>query len=163
MTGTLINVGAVLVGTTIGVLIGHGLPAGIQQRVLLGLGMVTLVLGIDNALEWDVTNPLIVMGAVLLRLSFPLLLLIPAVLCARADAAWRRNDPNKVACTRKAHSTVLPFLAFVAVLSAASTLPQWWPLGGWGEIGPRLPYADGPPACERQHSPTDRSLQPHGW
>ena len=66
MTGTFINVGTVLLGTLIGVLIGHRLPDGIQQRVLMGLGMVTLVLGIDNALEWRDTNPIIVMGAVLL-------------------------------------------------------------------------------------------------
>jgi uncharacterized membrane protein YqgA involved in biofilm formation len=66
MTGTLINVGTVLAGTLIGVLIGHRLPDAIQQRVLLGLGMVTLVLGIDNALAWHDTNPIIVMGAVLL-------------------------------------------------------------------------------------------------
>jgi uncharacterized membrane protein YqgA involved in biofilm formation len=66
MTGTFINVGTVLAGTLIGVLIGHRLPDSIQQRVLWGLGMVTLVLGIDNALAWDRTNPIIVMGAVLL-------------------------------------------------------------------------------------------------
>ena len=65
-TGTIINVGAVVAGTTAGVVIGHRLPVGVQQRVLMGLGMVTLVLGIDNALEWDGTNPIIVMGAVLL-------------------------------------------------------------------------------------------------
>jgi len=65
-TGTLINVGAVLIGTLVGVLVGPRLPEGIQQRVLMGLGMVTLVLGIDNALEWRDTNPIIVMGAVLL-------------------------------------------------------------------------------------------------
>jgi uncharacterized membrane protein YqgA involved in biofilm formation len=66
MTGTFINVGTVLGGTLIGVLIGHRLPAQIQQRVLWGLGLVTLVLGIDNALAWEDTNPIIVMGAVLL-------------------------------------------------------------------------------------------------
>ena len=52
MTGTLINVAAVLVGTAIGVLFGSRLPGTVQQRVLAGLGMVTLVLGIDNALAW---------------------------------------------------------------------------------------------------------------
>jgi uncharacterized membrane protein YqgA involved in biofilm formation len=66
MTGTLINVGTILLGTLIGVLLGHRLPAGIQQRVLAGLGLVTLVLGLDNALAWRDTNPIIVMGAVLL-------------------------------------------------------------------------------------------------
>src|SRR4051794_36991148 len=37
-----------------------------QERVMMGLGLVTLVLGIDNALQWRDTNPLIVFGAVLL-------------------------------------------------------------------------------------------------
>jgi uncharacterized protein len=48
------------------VLIGRRLPGGLQERVLAGLGLVTLVLGVDNALQWRDTNPLIVMGAVLL-------------------------------------------------------------------------------------------------
>jgi len=65
-TGTLINVGTVLAGTGAGVAIGHRLPEGLQQRVLYGLGMVTLVLGIDGALDWGDTNPIIVMGGVLL-------------------------------------------------------------------------------------------------
>ena len=52
MTGTLINVATIVVGTVIGVLVGGRLPGGLQQRVLFGLGLVTLVLGIDNALAW---------------------------------------------------------------------------------------------------------------
>jgi uncharacterized protein len=56
----------VLAGTLIGVLIGRRLPGGLQERVLAGLGLVTLVLGVDNALEWRDTNPIIVIGAVLL-------------------------------------------------------------------------------------------------
>jgi uncharacterized protein len=66
LTGTLINIGAILGGTVIGLLLGHRLPAGMQERVMMGLGLVTLVLGIDNALEWRDTNPLIIFGAVLL-------------------------------------------------------------------------------------------------
>jgi uncharacterized membrane protein YqgA involved in biofilm formation len=66
VTGTLINVGAVLLGTCVGLLLGHRLPGGMQERVMFGLGMVTFVLGIDNALQWRATNPLIVFGAVLL-------------------------------------------------------------------------------------------------
>jgi uncharacterized membrane protein YqgA involved in biofilm formation len=66
VTGTLINVGTILAGTTIGVALGHRLPRSLQERVMMGLGLVTLVLGIDNALEWEHTNPLIVFGAVLI-------------------------------------------------------------------------------------------------
>ena len=66
MTGTFINTGAVLLGTLVGVLVGGRLPAGLQERVILGLGLVTLVLGVDNALEWRDTSPLIVMGGVLI-------------------------------------------------------------------------------------------------
>lgn len=66
MTGTFINVGTVLAGTLIGTLLGARLPEGMQQRVLMGLGMATLVLGMDNALEWRDTNALYVIGGVLL-------------------------------------------------------------------------------------------------
>ena len=55
----------VLAGTLVGVLVGSRLPRGLQQRVLAGLGLVTLVLGIDYALAWRGTNPLIVLFAVL--------------------------------------------------------------------------------------------------
>jgi uncharacterized membrane protein YqgA involved in biofilm formation len=66
LTGTLINVGTVLLGTAIGLALGHRLPGRMQERVMMGLGLVTLVLGIDNALDWRDTDPLIVFGAVLL-------------------------------------------------------------------------------------------------
>lgn len=66
MTGTFINVGTVLLGTAIGTLVGGRLPEGLQQRVMAGLGMVTLVIGVDNALHWNQTNPLYVLGGVLL-------------------------------------------------------------------------------------------------
>ena len=63
--GTLINVAAVLAGTAIGVAVGGRLPAGLQQRVLAGLGLVTAVIGVDLALAWRATSPLYVLGAVL--------------------------------------------------------------------------------------------------
>jgi len=66
MTGTLINVGAVLGGTLLGWLVGARLPVGLQQRVLAGLGLVTLVVGVDLALAWRDTSPLYVLGGVLL-------------------------------------------------------------------------------------------------
>ena len=55
-----------LAGTLVGTLLGARLSEGLQQRVLAGLGLVTLVLGVDYALAWRETNPLIVLGAVLI-------------------------------------------------------------------------------------------------
>ena len=66
MTGTFINVGTVLAGTLLGTLVGRRLPAGIQQRVMAGLGLVTLVIGVDLALAWRQTSPLYVLGGVML-------------------------------------------------------------------------------------------------
>jgi uncharacterized membrane protein YqgA involved in biofilm formation len=66
VTGTVINVAAILAGTLIGVLAGGRLPEGLQRRVLAGLGLVTLVIGVDLALAWRETNALYVLGAVLL-------------------------------------------------------------------------------------------------
>ena len=66
VTGTFINVGTVLAGTLIGTLVGRRLPEGLQQRVMAGMGLVTLVIGVDSALAWNETNPLYVLGDVLL-------------------------------------------------------------------------------------------------
>jgi uncharacterized membrane protein YqgA involved in biofilm formation len=66
MTGTLVNVAAILAGTLIGELVGGRLSQGLQTRILHGLGLVVLVIGIDNALAWRDTNPLFVLGGVLL-------------------------------------------------------------------------------------------------
>jgi uncharacterized membrane protein YqgA involved in biofilm formation len=66
LTGTFINVAAVLAGTLFGCLVGSRLPGSLHERVMAGLGMVVLVIGVDNALAWRDTNPLYVLGGVLL-------------------------------------------------------------------------------------------------
>ena len=66
MTGTLLNVGTILLGTLIGVLVGERLPERVRRRVLDGLGLVTLVVGVDLGLQWQDTSPLYVLGGVLL-------------------------------------------------------------------------------------------------
>ncbi|HEX6460041.1 MAG TPA: DUF554 domain-containing protein [Thermoleophilaceae bacterium] len=66
LTGTFINVGTVLLGTLIGTLVGSRLPGSLQERVMAGLGLVTLVIGVDLALAWRDTNSLYVLGGVLL-------------------------------------------------------------------------------------------------
>jgi uncharacterized membrane protein YqgA involved in biofilm formation len=71
VVGTFINVGTVLAGTAIGTAIGPRLPERFQQRVLTGLGMITLVIGVDLALAWgredtSTSTPLYVLAGVLL-------------------------------------------------------------------------------------------------
>ncbi|MCW3017549.1 MAG: hypothetical protein JWO02_4641 [Solirubrobacterales bacterium] len=66
MTGTFINVATVLLGTLVGTIVGSRLSPSVQERVLSGLGLVTLVLGVDLALNWRDTSPLYVLGGVLL-------------------------------------------------------------------------------------------------
>jgi uncharacterized membrane protein YqgA involved in biofilm formation len=48
------------------VLVGGRLSQDVQRRVLDGLGLVTLVIGVDLALAWRDTNALYVLGGVLL-------------------------------------------------------------------------------------------------
>ncbi len=50
MGGTLLNIVTVALGSLLGLLVGSRLPARIQESVVTGLGLVTLVVGIGNAL-----------------------------------------------------------------------------------------------------------------
>jgi uncharacterized membrane protein YqgA involved in biofilm formation len=90
LTGTLVNVGAILLGTLLGVLVGGRLHAELQTRVLHGLGLVVLVIGIDNALQWRGTNALFVLGGVLLGGLAGEALRIEDRLQAIGDLAQRR-------------------------------------------------------------------------
>lgn len=63
MLGTVINVAAVVAGSALGVSVGSRLPERIRETVLHGLGLLTLLVGLQMALKTE--NILIVMGAVL--------------------------------------------------------------------------------------------------
>jgi hypothetical protein len=63
MTGTTINVGAILAGSFIGVSIGSRLPEKMRETVLHGLGLLTMLVGFQMAMTTK--NVLVVMGAML--------------------------------------------------------------------------------------------------
>jgi uncharacterized protein len=63
MNGTFINVGAIVVGSIIGVSVGARLPEQMRHTVLNGLGLVTSLVGVQMAL--GTKNILIALGAML--------------------------------------------------------------------------------------------------
>ena len=64
MIGTLLNITAVLLGGTLGLLFGSRLPDQLRKTVIAGLGLFTLAYGIYNFLKTQ--NPLIVLGSLLI-------------------------------------------------------------------------------------------------
>jgi uncharacterized membrane protein YqgA involved in biofilm formation len=64
MTGTLINVAAVLVGGTFGLLFGARLPERVRQTVIAGLGLFVAAIGVQMAIKMQ--QPLIVLGGLLI-------------------------------------------------------------------------------------------------
>jgi uncharacterized membrane protein YqgA involved in biofilm formation len=63
MTGTIINVIAVLLGGSLGLLFGARLPERLKATVIAGLGLFTAAIGFQMFLKTE--NPLIVLGALL--------------------------------------------------------------------------------------------------
>lgn len=64
MLGTLINVATVLTGGSVGLFLHRALPERFQHIVLQGLGLITLLLGMQMALK--TTNIFIVLGSLLI-------------------------------------------------------------------------------------------------
>ena len=63
MTGTFINIAAVLIGGTLGLFFGSRFPARIRETVIMGIGLFTAGIGVQMFLETQ--NPLIVLGSLL--------------------------------------------------------------------------------------------------
>jgi uncharacterized membrane protein YqgA involved in biofilm formation len=64
MTGTLINIAAVIVGSIIGLIFGAHIPNKLKETVIAGMGLFTTAMGLQMFLKTE--NPLIVLGAILI-------------------------------------------------------------------------------------------------
>ena len=62
--GTFINVGTVLIGGALGLLLGSHLPSKVRGTIVDGLGLLTLIIGFSLAIETN--NILIVLGSLLI-------------------------------------------------------------------------------------------------
>jgi uncharacterized protein len=64
MTGTIINIATILIGSSLGMLFGSRLPDRLKNTVTAGLGLFTLVIGIAMFLESE--EALIILGGLLI-------------------------------------------------------------------------------------------------
>jgi len=64
VTGTLINVAAILLGGSLGLIFGARLPDRVRQTVLAGMGLFTAILGIQ--MTFDTQQPLVIAGSLLI-------------------------------------------------------------------------------------------------
>ncbi len=64
MTGTLINIAAVLIGGVIGLIFGVRIPDKLKETIIVGMGLFVAAMGLQMFLKTE--NPLIVLGALLI-------------------------------------------------------------------------------------------------
>ena len=82
--GTALNTGAVVAGTTAGLLFGRLIPESMQRTIRIAIGLFVIVIGIQMALK--TRNPLVLLVSVLIGVVIGELLRIDAGL--QALAAW---------------------------------------------------------------------------
>ncbi len=106
-TGTAINVAAVLVGGGIGTLVGAKLPERMRQTAMQAIGIVTLLVGVSNFLEYS--NPLVPLVSVVLGLVAGELLNIDAALKRFGDYLEKRFSRGESPVSRAFVTTSLLF------------------------------------------------------
>src|SRR5215211_8018192 len=86
--GTAINVVAVLAGGGIGTLVGAKLPEAMRRTAMQAIGIVTLLVGVQNFLEYD--NPLVPLVSVVAGLVVGEILGIEGALRRFGDSLEKR-------------------------------------------------------------------------
>jgi uncharacterized membrane protein YqgA involved in biofilm formation len=105
--GTAINVVAVLVGGGIGTLVGAKLPEKVRHTAMQAIGIVTLLVGVSNFLEYD--NPLVPLVSVVAGLVVGELLGIEGGLRRFGDRLEKRFSRGESPVSRAFVTTSLLF------------------------------------------------------
>ena len=105
--GTAINVAAVLVGGGIGTIAGAKLPEGMRTTAMQAIGIVTLLVGVANFLEYD--NPLVPLVSVVGGLVVGELVGIEARLVRLGDYLEKRFSKGESPVSRAFVTTSLLF------------------------------------------------------
>ena len=64
MLGVLVNVGTVLIGSLVGLLLKRGIPEKVTEALMTGIGLCTVFIGISGALQGENTLVLILSMAI---------------------------------------------------------------------------------------------------
>src|SRR5574338_716529 len=64
MTGTFLNIAAVLIGSVIGLMFGARIPDKLKETIISGMGLFVAAMGLQMFLKTE--NPLIVLGSLLI-------------------------------------------------------------------------------------------------
>ncbi len=107
MTGTAINVLAVLVGGGVGTIVGSRIPEGMRRTAMQAIGIVTLLIGIQNFLEFD--NPLVPLVSVILGLVIGEAVNINGALKRLGDYLQKRLSKGESPVSRAFVTTSLLF------------------------------------------------------
>ena len=99
MGGTILNVITVLIGGTLGLIIGNRLSKRMQESVITGLALVTLTVGMDNAFKTG--NPIIIL------LSVALGVMIGEVLRIDKGLEWLGSWLQKRFSGREVEQTII--------------------------------------------------------
>ncbi len=105
--GTTINVVAVLAGGGIGTLVGAKIPERMRDTAMHAIGIVTLLVGVSNFLDFD--NPLVPLVSVIFGLVVGELLGIDDVLRRFGDSLERRFSKGESPVSRAFVTTSLLF------------------------------------------------------
>lgn len=105
--GTAINVVAVLAGGSIGTLVGAKLPEAMRRTAIQAIGIVTLLVGVSNFLEYD--NPLVPLVSVVAGLVVGELLAIEQKLKRFGDYLENRFSKGESPVSRAFVTTSLLF------------------------------------------------------
>jgi uncharacterized membrane protein YqgA involved in biofilm formation len=106
ITGTLLNVLTVLIGSGLGLLIGNRLPPRLHTTIMNGLGLSTCLFGIQQALKTN--NLLILLGSILLGGLLGDLLRIEDRLAALGNTLQRRLTRRPKPSTESDPSSPIP-------------------------------------------------------
>lgn len=92
VSGTLLNTATVLIGGTLGLIVGGRLPERLHSIIIGGVGLVTLLIGVQNGLTTQ--NVLILLGSILIGGIIGELLRLEARLDALGDFLQRKLAGN---------------------------------------------------------------------